>query len=300
MRRFLLAVVMFGAASGARAADLSDLPILRGSIPGGLSTSTRNWDGYYAGGQIGYTSADMDFSHSVKSLTNFMERNSVLQDPISQWSLLSKNHAQATGFGAFVGRNWQWDDLVFGIEANYNYMNSLASSSTNNMNLLIVNPAGENAPAGHTHTYDTTLTGTAALQIKDVVTFRGRAGWAIGNFLPYVFGGLAVGRVDTSRSATVSYDKYDDYDTQTLVGIVNGVPIYNTTHHTDYLGSNSTSQAEGRGNSFVPGWTAGLGTEFYVWENVFVRAEWEYVRFLSVKDTSFSTNSARAGIGYKF
>jgi len=46
----------------------------------------------------------MDFSRSAKGLTNFMLRNSVLQDPVSQWSALSKNHAQATGFGGFVGQ----------------------------------------------------------------------------------------------------------------------------------------------------------------------------------------------------
>ena len=51
MRRLLLAAMMFGAVSGARAADLSDLPILRGSFPSGLSTETKNWDGWYAGGR---------------------------------------------------------------------------------------------------------------------------------------------------------------------------------------------------------------------------------------------------------
>ena len=50
MRRFLLAAVMFGAVSGAQAADLPDFPVLRGSQ--GLSTPTRNWDGWYAGGQV--------------------------------------------------------------------------------------------------------------------------------------------------------------------------------------------------------------------------------------------------------
>jgi outer membrane immunogenic protein len=293
MRRFLLAAVVFGAASGAQAADLPDLPILRGSLPGGLSTSSRNWDGWYAGGQVGYTSADMDFSHSVKSLTNFMERNSVLQAPLAQWSLLSKNHAQATGFGAFVGRNWQWEDLVFGVEANYNYMTSLSGQSTNSMERLIVNPPGENPPAGHTHTYDTTLSGKAALQIKDVVTLRGRAGWAVGDALPYLFGGLAVGRVDVSRSATVAYNKYDDWDElNPNTGI--------TTHHTVFLGSSSQSSAEHRTNSFVAGWTAGLGMEYMLWGCMFLRGEWEYVRFLSVKDISFSANNARVGIGYKF
>src|SRR5207245_767642 len=143
----------------------------------------------------------------------------------------------------------------------------------------IINPAGENPPAGHTHTYDTTLTAKAALQIKDVVTFRGRAGWATGNFLPYVFGGLAVGRVDVSRSAIVSYDKFDDYDTtvQTFVGFVGGNPVFNTTtvHSTVPLGSGTSTQTERRANDFVAGWTGGLGGEYMLWGNVFMRAEWE-------------------------
>jgi outer membrane immunogenic protein len=292
MRGLVLAAVVFGAVSGAQAADMPDF--LRGSIS--APAPTRNWDGWYAGGQVGYTSADMDFSHAPKTMTNFMLRNSVLQEPLSMWVLLSKNHAQATGFGAFVGRNYQSDDLVFGIEANYNYMPNLSSSSSDSMSLLIVDPPGENPPTGHTHTYDTTLVGKASLQVKDVVTFRGRAGWATGNFLPYVFGGLAVGRVDVSRTATVSYTKYDDYDVTTIVG---GIPT--VVHHTDNLGSNTYPTAnERRTNSFVVGWTAGLGAEYMFWDNVFLRAEWEYVRFVSVKDISFSTNNVRAGIGYKF
>ena len=295
MRRFLLAAVMFGAVPGAQAADLPDLPVLRGSFPEGLSTATRNWDGWYAGGQIGYTSGDMDFSHSVKSLTNFIERNSVLQAPLADWAVLSKNHAQASGFGAFVGRNWQWEDLVFGLEANYNYLTNLQSSSTNSLTRLIVNPAGENPPAGHTHTYVTTLAGSAGLQLKDVATFRGRAGWSTGDALPYLFGGLAVGRVDVARAVTVSFNKFDDFDTTQTVGLVT-----TTTRNTVFLGSSSQSSQERRSNSFVAGWVAGLGMEYMLWGNMFMRGEWEYVRFLSVKDISFSTNNLRVGIGYKF
>jgi len=109
MRRFLLVAAVFGLASGAQAADMPDF--LRGSLPAS-NTPTRNWDGWYVGGQIGYSSADIDFGHTTETLTNFMLRNSVLQAPIQQWSLFSKNHAQATGFGGFVGRNYQWEDLV--------------------------------------------------------------------------------------------------------------------------------------------------------------------------------------------
>jgi opacity protein-like surface antigen len=293
MRRFLLAAMMLGAVSGAQAADMPDF--LRGSIPPTLSTTIRNWDGWYAGAQVGYSSADMDFSHSVKSLTNFIERNSVLQAPLADFTVLSKNHVQGSGFGAFVGRNWQWEDIVLGLEANYNYMAILQGSSTNSLTRLIINPAGENPPAGHTHTYVTTLSGSAGLQVKDVATFRGRAAWATGDALPYLFGGLAVGRVDVARAVTVAFDKFDDFDTtQTVAGVTT------TTHNTVFLGSGLQSAGERRSNSFVAGWVAGLGMEYCLWGNIFMRGEWEYVRFLTVKDISFSTNNLRVGIGYKF
>ncbi len=299
MRRILLAAMVLGAASGVRAADLSDLPILRGSTSEGLSTATRNWDGWYAGGQVDYSSAEIDFGHATQSLTNFILNNTVLQTPLSNWQLLSKNHAQGTGFGAFVGRNWQWEDLVFGLEANYNYIDSLASSASNSMTRAIVNPAGDTPPAGHTHTYNITLAGSAALQVKDVITFRGRAGYAFGNFLPYVFGGLAVGRMDVARSATVTGNLQDDYDVSTTT-TVNGVSTTNTVHHTDYYPLAPVSQTEQRGNNFTAGWTGGLGMEYMLWGNVFMRGEWEYIKFLTVKDMVVNMNSARFGIGYKF
>jgi opacity protein-like surface antigen len=40
--------------------------------------------------------------------------------------------------------------------------------------------------------------------------------------------------------------------------------------------------------------------EYALWNSLFVRGEWEYIKFLSVMNTTISTNSMRAGIGYKF
>ena len=56
MRRFLLVAVMCGAASVAQAADMPDLPFLRGSFTEGLSSAKVNWQGYYVGGQVSYGS----------------------------------------------------------------------------------------------------------------------------------------------------------------------------------------------------------------------------------------------------
>jgi opacity protein-like surface antigen len=50
----------------------------------------------------------------------------------------------------------------------------------------------------------------------------------------------------------------------------------------------------------VAGWTAGLGMEYMLWGNVFLRGEWEYIAFMSIKNTVVTQNSVHAGIGYKF
>ena len=291
MRRLVLAAVMLGALSGAQAADMPDF--LRGSIA--AAPVTRNWDGWYVGGEVSYSAVASDFSKSVVGLTNFIFRDSVLQQPTSQFGLLAKTTTQGTGFGAFVGRNYQWDDLVFGVEANYSYFDRLATSTSGSNSLEIVNPPGQvNAP-GVTTTYGVTLTGRAAVQVKDAITFRGRAGWATGNFLPYVFGGVAVGRMDVSRSVTSSVTRRDDLSITDPFGVTT-----TTIGPTLPVPAQSQTLIEQRTNAFVAGWTGGLGLEYMLWGNLFMRSEWEYVKFLTVKNTAVQANNLRAGIGYKF
>jgi len=128
---------------------------------------------------------------------------------------------------------------------------------------------------------------------------RGRAGWATGNFLPYVFGGLAVGRMDVARSVTTNVVLRDD-QTVTQTDQFGNTITFSLPPVFTNIPSLSQGNSEHRPNSFVAGWTAGLGSEFMLWGNLFMRAEWEYIRFLTVKDTRVSMNSLRAGIGYKF
>jgi hypothetical protein len=48
------------------------------------------------------------------------------------------------------------------------------------------------------------------------------------------------------------------------------------------------------------GFTAGLGVEMALLQNVFVRAEWEFIQFPNIADFRVSANSARLGVGLKF
>jgi opacity protein-like surface antigen len=286
MRRLLAAVMMMSAtAVGAQAADMPDF--LRGSLPG--STPTRNWDGWYAGGQVGETWTNTDYGGSIVPLVNELYRNSILQTPVSQINVLGRVNAHSPGFGAFVGRNYQFSDVVLGVEANYTYMSNLASSdSETSLPIVIANPGivfgpnGRGSPVSSSIT-SATLQGQAALRIKDEMTFRGRAGWATGDFLPYAFGGLAVGRMDVSRTASNTLDS---------------TVLYADKTQNEFLDTQTAT--EGKTNAFVLGWTAGLGMEYMLWGNVFARVEWEYVKFMTVKDMAVTQNTARLGLGYRF
>ena len=283
MRRLFLAAAMFGAATGAQAADMPDF--LRGTLPAS-GTPTRNWDGWYAGGQVDQSWTNTDYGRTVVSMTNSLFRSTTLQGPTSQLTLLGRVNGQSSGFGAFVGRNYQYDDVVLGVEANYKYLSSLATSTTASLGPIQVAEPTLVLPPGATAADGVTLKGNASLQVKDEMTFRGRAGWATGDFLPYIFGGLAVGRMDVERTVSSSVTRTVNFADGTSTSFL--LPQF------------SLSSTDGRSNNFVAGWTAGIGMEYMLWGNIFMRGEWEYVKFMSIKDTVVTQNSVQAGIGYKF
>lgn len=283
MRRFFLAAAMFGAVTGAQAADLPDF--LRGTLPAS-SAPTRNWDGWYVGGQVGESWTNTDYGRTAITQTNNLFRNTALEDPASQLNLFGKVNGLSSGFGGFVGRNWQLDDIVLGVEANYNYLSSLASSTAASIGPIQVAEPGLILPTGDTAADGLSLNGRAALRVKDEVTFRGRAGWAAGDFLPYIFGGLAVGRVDVSSTVSSSV-------TRTINDPVTGSSSF-------LLPQFQLTSAIGKSDAFVAGWTAGLGLEYMLWGNIFLRGEWEYIKFIAIQNTAVSENSVHAGLGYKF
>jgi outer membrane immunogenic protein len=283
MRRLLLAAMMFGAASGAQAADMPDF--LRGSLPAS-NAPTRNWGGWYAGGQVGETWANTDYGNTVVSMTNDLFRSTSLQGPASQLTLLGRVNGQSSGFGAFVGRNYQFDDVVLGVEANYNYLSSLATSAAASLGPIQVAEPTLILPPGATAADGVTLNGGAALRVKDEMTFRGRAGWATGDFLPYMFAGVAVGRMDVTRTVSSSVTRTINFSD----GSSTNFP----------LPQFALTATDGRSNNFVAGWTVGLGMEYMFWGNAFVRGEWEYIKFMPIKNTVVTQNSVRAGLGYKF
>src|ERR1700688_3475787 len=103
MRRFVLAAMMFGAVSGAHAADMPDF--LRGSLPAEPVGPRANWQGYYVGGQVAYGSVVSNPSSSLNSDLQSTFRAPAAPPPgLSyqwQWAGLGQAHGSDVGYGGF-------------------------------------------------------------------------------------------------------------------------------------------------------------------------------------------------------
>lgn len=276
MRRFLLTAVMFGAMPGAQAADMPDLPVLRGAFTDGLISSRVNWEGGYIGAQGGYGSSDENFNGSTRTMMAALLADTLIESAmqVSQWNLgLGKASARTSGYGGFAGYNWQWDDVVLGLEASYLH-GAFGGSS------IATEARATPSPLSDGYFHDVTAKSQAAISISDMATFRGRAGYAFGCFLPYLFGGFALGNADITRSVFVQ-------------DVVTPGP---TNPRNITLAP--LSATEGVHNHLIYGYSAGLGVDVNLVGGLFLRAEWEYVRFTASVDTNI--NTVRAGLGYKF
>jgi outer membrane immunogenic protein len=275
MRRLLLAAMVLGAVQSAQAADLPDVPVLRGAFTDGLTTSRVNWQGFYVGAQAGYGSSDENFNGSTSNMIAALLANNIIESQmgVSQWNLgLGKQSARSSAFGGFAGYNLQWEDVVVGLEASYLH-GTFGGSATASKELSSI------APLSDKFFHDVLAISSASISITDMATFRGRAAYAYGCFLPYMFGGFALGNANITRSVTVQ-----DGVSLTALGPILGVASLSTT--------------EAAHNHLIYGYTAGLGVDVNLIGGLFLRAEWEYIRFTSAVDTSI--NTVRAGLGYKF
>jgi outer membrane immunogenic protein len=247
MRRFLLAALVLGAAHGAQAADMPDFfPALRGGF-NPVNPGLVNWDGYYVGGQAGYG--------LINSRSSFIT-NSDLQATFTpppgfayNWSALGAASGNGDSYGAFAGYNSQWDDVVIGIEANYNHNAFRAFTSA----------------AGYTYNPDLTVASvtnsSASIRITDFGSARIRAGYVTGSFLPYAFAGVGVGSqtVDRNISATPA-------------------PVF-----TPALRDSNTK------TELVYGYSAGLGLDVMLTRGLFLRAEYEYQRVTAKIDSKINS-----------
>ena len=149
-------------------------------------------------GRSAVTNMDTDFGNSTSGLIAYILRNTEVEDQFSpsSWTTLPSNTTNGRQYGAFIGYNWQWDQLVVGFDLAYNRISTLSSSASDTIaRQVVTTPDNVNNAL--------TITTQSSLKMIDYGTMRARAGYAIGQFLPYATIGAAVGRFDYTSTATV-------------------------------------------------------------------------------------------------
>jgi outer membrane immunogenic protein len=273
MRRLLAVLGLIGVTSNAFAGDL---PTLRGSevfqpVP---AACCQRWGGLYFGGQAGFGVASVDFSGATQDLVAHMLRVTQLQNEQtpSTWEALGKSDKTGSSLGGFIGFNNAWESLILGFELNYNRTNHSTSAPVFPITRVV-------GVGGNTDTV--TITGAGSMNIIDVATVRARAGYEVGNFLPYFMIGVAAGRADVARSATA---------------IVTEAPADPTIPPATFV----FSEGNTKNGAFIFGWSLGGGIDAMILPNVFLRGEYEFVAFSPIFGIKASINTGRVGIGVKF
>ena len=269
MRCVIASLAVLGFAPQAPAADY-----LRGSeVYGPAEASYYNWSGFYLGAQAGYTNTQANFNNATASLISHMLRNTSLEDlaRVSEWTVLGEADVRGPSYGGFIGYNSQWENVILGVEANYNRI-SVSVSDADGLSRII--------SPGDGFTYGVTVNSSASLHITDYGTLRARAGYVMGRFLPYLTAGFAVGRVETVRSADVS----GSYVPEGQAGPVNNFAMSLTEPKATY----------------AIGYAAGAGVDVALMSNIFLRGEVEWLQFTNLPDIKAQMVTGRVAAGLKF
>ncbi|HXW39926.1 MAG TPA: hypothetical protein VEK75_01890 [Xanthobacteraceae bacterium] len=293
----------------APSAHAQDFDALRGSESVGPASFTR-WSGVYFGGQAAYGQGWADFKNAQQGTLGATIDDAGLADvfvPSAAQSLLGS--AGDTGFfyGAFIGFNSQWQDLVIGGEIDYTRVNMTFNAPSTPITGL--NGYSSNSITQQESEYLLNSSAAAALHLIDYASFRARAGWILGNnLLPYGFTGLVVGRGSFRESAVVT--GLSATTGPTVVQTATGPITYTPAPVVSACGNPSsipeTCQVIGAGGgsgsslNVMYGFNAGVGLDVALTPNVFLRGEFEYVYFFQTQGIMVDLAMARVGAGFKF
>ena len=200
-----------------------------------------NWTGFYYGFNVGYGFASQDTSLVSNATGATVASGSANLDDITT--------------GGQIGYNWQMQNWVFGLEADF-------QGSWQNDDQILTG-------GGATVNFTTRLRWYGSV--------RGRVGYAMDRFLPYITAGWAYGQAQMDGSAVSG-------------GITR---IF-------------------EGDDMVTGWVAGVGLETALWDRWTGRIEYLYYDLgdgpsvlataatLNVEGTSMQQNVVRLGLNYRF
>ncbi|SFG96893.1 outer membrane protein [Methylobacterium gossipiicola] len=314
----LLTTLTLGGATIATAADL-DYGVLRGPDYEPAAPII-DWNGVYVGGHGGYTSAALGFRNTFQPLVAGALIATTAESQLNASTLLSprSQRIDGTSYGAYAGFNYQFDETVVGVEADYTRFEKSGQSSDRVSRFATTS-------LGYLETV--TLAGLSTTRIEDFGTVRARAGYNFGNFLPFVTGGVAIGRAQVTDAVAISNYGYDQAAykanvaasaTTTTATTTAGVTNVTTTSpgaqvnvgNFGYASFNASNPDSSRlppprvvtraSTKVVAGIALGAGLEYALTQNIILRGEYQYVLFNDFDGHKVNLNTVRGGAAVKF
>jgi len=249
---------------------------LRGSIAPPQPVNTAPWDGVYFGGSAAYTSGDFKPRTSGYAALSTQLQGTTLDAETNLARDLSARDGNARdgAYGGFIGYNTTWDDVVLGVEADYQ-RSELTFNSTTNVGRQFVDSLGVNESYA--------ATSQVRSRIQDILSLRARAGYAYGDFLPYLTIGIGVIHGQSSVNASVRD-----------IGIDTNVPQRYQNFDVTYAAGYRNR------DKWAVGAAVGAGVDYLLTSSIFLRAEYQYMRFNSFDGTEVNLNNAKVGLAAKF
>jgi outer membrane immunogenic protein len=289
MRHIVVAAFLGLASTTAMAADMAGpAPALRGALP---ASNSIDWSGFYLGGHGSFTQATNAGSESTNNpYLALLGRGTAFQNSIRQPIELPSgqtNQSNRVSLGVFAGYNMVYEDMVLGIEADYN-RGKLEGRRFGSGNIIGVATVGSN-----TRNYSAIATTERQYKLTDMGTVRGRVGYAWDNIMPYATIGVAWARASGSGSAyvdpaTISFDEYDR----------DGFLVRANVRAPGYV--NPNTYASQQRAKFHFGYALGAGIDYAISSNIFVRAELLHTRFTDVGGFGVQINQAKVAAAVKY
>jgi outer membrane immunogenic protein len=299
----LLAVLGLCGVTTARAADL-DYDYLRGAEYDTVAAPVPviDWSGFYVGGHGGFTSTSLGFGNTVQPIVANDLRQTAVESQFRVSTLLSSNASQrvnGTSFGALAGYNMQFDEIVLGIEADYTHFGSFGAVRDSIGRQMVTSDGFVNYVS---------LASNSSTKLDDYATLRARAGYAFGNFLPFVTGGFAIGSAQITDRVSVQVAGYDQTTYKANQAIADGSkPAYVGRYGYNAFDPNNPEVGLLAPDVFnrtktkiVGGFSAGTGIEYAITPNILLRAEYQYVIFNAFDGHKVNLNTVRGGAAVKF
>ena len=299
--------------------------------PKGLKGATRHkattlpawtWAGLYLGVNAGYGWG--------KSNTETTFSDAATGTPLL--ATITSAALKGASFGGQVGVNWQSGPWVMGIEGDAQQAQQRGQATTFNCSGAICNPAAS------AFGFDAPVTASMAQRLEWFRTLRARLGRTLTpDFMVYVTGGLAVGRIKTSgtingssltvtqgvtpsvmpgveHNVTEGVDSEGDDDEPVAAPV--DVPINIPVNIPFVTASINPVSTQFTSHTTRAGWALGAGAEFRLGGNWTGKIEYLYLDFGKVSTTAgLPTNSTplainfnshvtdnimRVGVNYKF